>query len=207
MSLLKKVKNTLFYNPYREVTRSPNITMGNSQLGKSFRARFDCPYKGIALEIGDQCILLNHFVFESTQGHIKVGNGVFINSSTMVISRSSIEIGDYVTIAWDCVIYDHDSHSISYKDRIADQEQQLIDFPAGNMVANKDWSTVNTSPIRIGNYAWLGFDVTVLKGVTIGEGAIVGARSVVTKDVPPWTIVAGNPARVVKEIPLEYRRQ
>jgi galactoside O-acetyltransferase len=49
--------------------------------------------------------------------------------------------------------------------------------------------------------------VVVLKGVTIGEGAIVGARSVVTKDVPPWTIAAGNPARVVKEIPFELRKQ
>ena len=64
-----------------------------------------------------------------------------------------------------------------------------------------------TAPIRICDYAWLGFDVVVLKGVTIGEGAIVGARAVVTKDVPPWTIAAGNPARVVKQIPLELRRK
>jgi galactoside O-acetyltransferase len=75
------------------------------------------------------------------------------------------------------------------------------------MVANKDWSKVATAPIRICDSAWLGFDVVVLKGVTIGEGAIVGARSVVTKDVPPWTIAAGNPARVVKEIPLGLRKQ
>jgi galactoside O-acetyltransferase len=132
---------------------------------------------------------------------------VFINFGTKVISRFSIAIGNDVTIAWGCMIYDHDSHSISYLDRIADQNQQLIDFPRGNMVANKDWSNVATAPIRICDCAWLGFDAVVLKGVTIGEGAIVGARAVVTKDVPPWTIAAGNPARVVKEIPLELRRQ
>ena len=50
---------------------------------------------------------------------------------------------------------------------------------------------------------WIGFDVTILKGVTIGEGAVIGAKSVVTKDVEPWTVVAGNPAVVVKYLP-EY---
>ncbi|WP_348260967.1 acyltransferase [Telmatobacter sp. DSM 110680] len=149
----------------------------------------------------------NEFIFESTRGEITVGDGVFINSGTKVISRSSIVIGDAVTIGWGCVIYDHNSHSISYLDRIADQDQQLIDFPRGNMVANKDWRSVAAEPIKICNYAWLGFDVVVLKGVTIGEGAIIGARAVVTKNVPPWTIAVGNPARVVKEIPIEFRKR
>ena len=197
----------VFYDPYRAAARSKNVQIGDSLLGRSFRVRFDCPREDVALQIGDRCLLQNDFIFESTSGKISVGNGVFINSGTMVISRSAIEIGDSVTIAWGCVIYDHDSHSISYLDRISDQNQQLLDFPSGNMIANKNWSNVATAPIRICDYAWLGFDVTVLKGVTIGEGAIVGARAVVTRDVPPWTIAAGNPARVVKEIPRELRRQ
>jgi galactoside O-acetyltransferase len=96
---------------------------------------------------------------------------------------------------------------MSYLDRIADHKQLLTDHPLGNILGNKDWSRVATAPIRICDYAWLGFDVVVLKGVTIGEGAIVGARAVVTKDVPPWTIVAGNPARVAKEIPSELRKR
>ena len=206
MSFLGKVRDRLFYNPYRVVARSKNVAMGNSQLGRPFRVRFDCQREDVALSIGNRCLLNNTFVFESAGGKITVGDGVFINSGTMVISRSSVEIGSGVTIAWDCVIYDHDSHSLFYKDRIADHDQQLIDYPKGNMIANKDWSTVNTAPIKIHDNAWLGFGVVVLKGVTIGEGAIVGARAVVTKDVPPWTIVAGNPARVVKEIPRELRR-
>jgi acetyltransferase-like isoleucine patch superfamily enzyme len=54
--------------------------------------------------------------------------------------------------------------------------------------------------VRIGRAAWIGFDACVLPGVTIGEGAVVGARSVVTADVEPFTIVAGNPARLVRRL-------
>ncbi|MGO9796463.1 MAG: acyltransferase [Terracidiphilus sp.] len=207
MRILKKIRDRLFYDPYRAVARSGNIRMGDSQLGPHFRVRFDLPREDLALQIGDRCLLFNEFAFESTEGKIMVGDGVFINAKTQVISRSSIEIGNGVTIGWGCTIYDHNSHSTSYLDRIADQNQQLIDFPLGNMVANKDWNNVASAPIKICDDAWLGFDVVVLKGVTVGEGAIVGARAVVTKDVPPWTIAAGNPARVVKEIPLELRKQ
>ena len=53
--------------------------------------------------------------------------------------------------------------------------------------------------------SWIGFNSILLKGITIGEGAIIGAGSVVTKDVPPWTIVAGNPAQIIREISLNER--
>ncbi|HEF0022488.1 TPA: acyltransferase [Citrobacter amalonaticus] len=86
-----------------------------------------------------------------------------------------------------------------------DQNQQLRDWHSGNFIANKNWQAVNSKPIVIGNNAWLGFDVVVLKGVTIGEGAIIGARSVVTRDIPPWSVAVGNPAKVVKYIPEDLR--
>jgi len=54
---------------------------------------------------------------------------------------------------------------------------------------------------------WIGMEALILKGVTIGTGAIVGARSVVTKNVPPFTVVAGNPARVVKKLTPDYADQ
>ena len=68
-------------------------------------------------------------------------------------------------------------------------------------IENKNWSTVNSKPIKICSNAWIGMNCHILKGVTVGEGAIVGAGSVVTKDVAPWTIVAGNPANYIKDAP------
>ena len=59
---------------------------------------------------------------------------------------------------------------------------------------------VKIAPVRIGDKAWIGFNAIILKGVTVGEGAIVAAGAVVTKDVPPYTIVAGNPARVIRTL-------
>jgi len=66
---------------------------------------------------------------------------------------------------------------------------------------------VNTKGIKINDNAWVGMNCIILKGVTIGEGAIVAAGSVVTKDVQAWTLVGGNPARILKEIPEELRRK
>jgi acetyltransferase-like isoleucine patch superfamily enzyme len=206
MGLIRRLSERFFYDPYTVVARSSNVRMGNSQLGPSFRIRVDIPREDVALTIGDRCILHNHFIFESAGGKIAVGDGVFINSGTKVIARSSIEIGNAVTIAWGCVIYDHDSHSLSYLDRVADHNQLVRDARCGKLLANKEWGRVATAPIRICDYVWLGFDVVVLKGVTIGEGAVVGARAVVTRDVPPWTISVGNPARVAKEIAPELRK-
>jgi galactoside O-acetyltransferase len=69
----------------------------------------------------------------------------------------------------------------------------------------KDWAHVLVSPVRICDKAWVGLNVIIMKGVEIGEGAVVAAGSVVTKSVPPWTVVAGNPAREIREIPIEDR--
>jgi galactoside O-acetyltransferase len=164
------------------------------------KIRLDKPVDNIYLTIGENSIVKGDFIFESESGQVCIGTHSYIGGSTF-ISRSKIEVGDNVTIAWGCTIYDHDSHSLNYLNRRKDIDDELNDLQNGrSMVANKDWSCVNTKPIIICNDVWIGMNCIILKGVTIGQGAVVGAGSVITKDVPEWSVVAGNPARVVKKL-------
>ena len=151
--------------------------------------------------IDEESMIGCNFIFESDSGVIKIGKRTFINAGTNIISINEIEIGDDVTIGWNIYIYDHDSHSLEYRFRKDDIERQREDFYANrNFIFSKDWSTVKSAPVKICNKVWIGFNAIILKGVTIGEGAIVAAGAVVTKDVPAWTVVAGNPATIVKKI-------
>lgn len=203
-SFLRWGRKQLGYDINRDIHRhSYLVKIGKgSMFMDSARIDHRTNYVKQRISIGHDCMLGCTFVFESDQGFVSIGNRSFINSGTQLISRSRIEIGDDVTIAWGVCIYDHDSHSLDWRERVEDIRQQNEDFHAGrNFIANKDWSRVNTAPIQICDKAWIGMNAIILKGVTIGEGAVVGAGAVVTHDVPAWTVVAGNPAREVKKIP------
>jgi galactoside O-acetyltransferase len=205
MNLIKKIKDHIKYK-YSGSKNLPEESMRrcfihSSSILRSFSVRFDNPLDNkIYLSIGKDCIVSGCFIFESQDGVITIGEHCFIGGGTY-ISHSSIEIGNNVTIAWGGTVYDHDSHSLNYLDRRKDIDDELNDIRNGrNFIQNKDWANVNSKPIKICDDAWIGMNVLILKGVTIGRGSIVGAGSVVTKDVPDWTVVAGNPAVVVKTL-------
>jgi acetyltransferase-like isoleucine patch superfamily enzyme len=134
-------------------------------------------------------------IFDRENAEISIGQRSFIHAT--VISAQKVTIGDDVMISWGTTIVDHNSHAITFSQRAND----VTEWRKGN----KDWSNVVCSPVHIENKVWIGFNVIILKGVHIGEGAIVGAGSVVTKDVAPWTIVGGNPAKLIREIPEHER--
>lgn len=113
-----------------------------------------------------------------------IGNRVSIGHQMNISCNREVVIGDDVLIAGNCTISDNDGHPL-------DAQKRISGMPA---------SAESTRPVHIGNMAWIGAGVVILKGVTIGEGAIVGAGSIVTTSVPPYTVVAGNPARVVKTL-------
>lgn len=207
IDFLKRLFGQIFYNTYE--IRNASVALGTearvsstTYLLHGSSIRFDVGNESRKyVIIGEKCIVKSVFVFESKDGSVKIGNNVHIGGATF-ISRSAIIIEDDVTMAWGIVLYDHDSHSIHWENRKDDNHQCYNDYANynGNNVVNKDWSKVVSKSIKVCSKAWIGFDVTILKGVTIGEGAVVGAKSVVTRDVPPWTVVAGNPARVVKQL-------
>lgn len=204
-SLVRKLVLPSPFDSMRKMPSKFSIDPGAIIL-ETARFRFDVPGHGPSpcVKIGKDSMVGCNFIFESTGGKISVGERTYIGTDTKLIARTGITIGDDVWIAWGCHIYDHDSHSLSWEDRRRDIFQQIADYKSSkNYVLNKDWSRVKTEPIVINDKAWIGFESVILKGVIIGEGAIVGARSVVAKNVDPWTVVAGNPARVIGSLEHE----
>ena len=151
---------------------------------------------GSTLSIGEGSIIEGSLVAERNGACIIIGRNTFIGNS-VVASAVRIEVGDDVLISWGCSIVDHNSHAIAWSKR----QNDVRDWYCGD----KNWSHVSTRPVLIGNKSWIGLNSIILKNVTIGEGAIVAAGSVVTKDIPPWTVVGGNPARTIREIPVNER--
>jgi acetyltransferase-like isoleucine patch superfamily enzyme len=127
------------------------------------------------------------------RGRITVGRCTMINVS-WIICDAAIDIGDHVLISWNVVLIDNYRLSREPNARRA----QLKRMWREQIEPDDDGACAR--PIRIGNGVWIGFDSIVLPGVTIGDGAIVGCRSVVAEDVPSYAIVVGNPARVVRRI-------
>ena len=114
-------------------------------------------------------------------GEIRIGNNVGI-SNAAIVSMNSIVIEDNVLIGNGAVIYDTDFHSMSYEKRIQHNDDDIT-----------------TRPVKICEGAFIGAGAMILKGVTVGKHSIIGAGSVVTKDVPPYQIWAGNPAKYIKD--------
>ena len=154
-------------------------------------------HPGSILEIGEGSIVEGSLVSERDGACIVIGRNTFIGGS-LLASALRIEVGDDVLISWGCNIVDHNSHAIGWKLR----QHDVRDWYRGK----KDWADVLIEAVKIGNKSWIGLNVIILKGVEVGEGAVVAAGSVVTKNVPPWTVAAGNPAKVIREIPIEDRQ-
>jgi galactoside O-acetyltransferase len=101
-------------------------------------------------------------------------------------------VGDDVLISWGVTLVDHDSHAIEFEHRMNDVSEWIA--------GRKDWTHVQRAQVTVEDRVWIGFGAIVLKGITIGTGAVVAAGSLVTKDVAPWTLVGGNPARVIRQL-------
>lgn len=155
------------------------------------------------VHIGKNTIISSNIILERDQGMVSIGNSTYLGASN-IICACDIFIGNDVLVSWGCTIVDHDSHSLDWKQRADDVllwRQGLLDGGLTKASQCKKWDVVGMAPIRIEDKAWIGMNTLILKGVVIGQGGVVAAGSVVTKDVAPWTLVAGNPAKFIKEVP------
>jgi acetyltransferase-like isoleucine patch superfamily enzyme len=133
------------------------------------------------LEIG-AWTLLEPGVWITAPGRarVRIGYGCFLNRNVMIASHELVEIGDHCMLANGCFVSD------------ADHRHDDPDVPI-------TWQGFTSKgPTRIGDNCWLGANVVVTSGVTIGERSVIGANSVVTHDIPPWSVAVGAPAHVVK---------
>ena len=158
------------------------VILRKCQLGKQVTLR-GVPYIRVAgkIVLGDRVKIWSHI--HTTQlsagpgAIVEIGTGTFINVGSIISARNSITIGKNCQIANHVIIMDDDFHGLENRD---------IPPPA--------------EPIRIGDDVWLASRCTILKGVQIGQGAVVAAGAVVTRDVPPYTLVGGVPARVIRTL-------
>ncbi len=127
------------------------------------------------------------------RARVTVGRYALVNGA-WIICDAAVEIGEYALISWNVVLMDTYRAACDPGLR-RDQLKQVPSHPHRRLLAESE-----ARPIRIGRNAWIGFDACLLPGVTVGEGSIVGARSVVVENVPPFTVVAGNPAQIIRPI-------
>jgi acetyltransferase-like isoleucine patch superfamily enzyme len=150
-------------------------------------------------KIGNNCVINGTFVFETSDSFMSIGNDTFIGGSSF-ISAKEIIIGSDVMFSWGCTVMDNDAHSLIWDDRKNDIKDWKRGLDENKIGAYKNWENVKRAKIEIKDKVWIGFNCIILKGVTIGEGAVIASGSVVTKDVPDYTLVGGNPARVIKNL-------
>ncbi|WP_051229361.1 acyltransferase [Paludibacterium yongneupense] len=146
-----------------------------------------------AVDVGADSLIRGAIHFDRSGARFSVGANTAIGVGTQVVLSQGLKVGNDVLISYNCLIMDHDGHSLDPKYR----SQDLADLLNGRP---KNWDCVRCRSVTIEDGAWIGAGATLLKGVTIGARAVVGACSVVTRDVPAGAVVVGNPARVVGKV-------
>ncbi len=126
-------------------------------------------------------------------GRVTLGDYALVHGAH-IICDSEITIGDYALISWNVVLMDTYRWPLDSRQRRRALENHALREDRFTGPGNSG------QPIRIEPNVWIGFAACILPGVTIGEGSVVGARSVVVEDVPGYTVVAGNPARAIRRL-------
>lgn len=163
-----------------------------AKAGRNVSLRRDAALSGLShMEFGEGFHAYARLRMDAIEGYmgdkfnprIRIGSGVIIQSDCHVGAVGVIDIGDETLIASKVFISDHSHGDPGGTDRNVAPAKRRLRYKG---------------PIRIGPRCWIGENVAILGGVNIGEGCVIGANSVVTKDVPAWSVAVGAPARVVR---------
>lgn len=146
------------------------------------------------ITIGARSMVRGELFIFAHGGRIAIGKNCYIGENSRIWSGGEVTLGNHVLVSHNVSIMDNLTHPL---DPLA-RRQQVASIYASGHPQDID---LDDRPVTIGDDAWIGAHAVVLRGVHIGEGAIVAAGAVVTKDVAPYTIVAGNPAHPIRTLP------
>jgi|SRR5687768_5944843 len=127
-------------------------------------------------------------------GAISIGENCYIGDHSRIWSGENVKIGNSVFVSHNVNIMDTNSHEINAFEREYSHKKLLE-----NGLPSKK-GNIETKPVIIEDHVWIGFNAIILKGVRIGQGAIIAAGSVITKDIPAYTLVGGNPAKIIRHL-------
>lgn len=170
---------TVHPEAYLETTYSFQLFRGTDD-GAVRIGRGSSIYLGVMFDVGPR-------------GRVSIGEFTLINGAR-IICDTEVSIGDYCLISWNTVFMDTRRLPEDIGERRRELERASARRP------RRFETTAAGRPIRLERNVWVGFDACVLPGVTIGEGSVVGARSVVIEDVPPFSVAVGNPARIIRKL-------
>ena len=152
------------------------------------------PREKSRIRVGENSIIRGELLVFPHGGQIDIGAWCFIGHGSLIWSAAQVRIGNRCLISHRVNIHDTDSHS----DDPGLRHQQFAAIATSGQPSTLP--DVRAAAVSIADDVWIGFNASILKGVRIGRGAIIGAGSLVNKDIDPWTVVAGNPARVIRRL-------
>lgn len=190
---------SFFSRAYKSIRRRVSAVRWRSKMAKfGTGASIERPYCVLnpgAIEIGDDVNIWPHARIEAIRSEkhadvirLKIGQGTAIQPHVHIGAAHQVILGKHVLIASNVYITDHDHDWLDPMDPASTNSRLL------------------TGPVHIGDYTWLGENVMVLKGVTIGERSVVGAGSIVTRDIPPMSIAVGSPAKVIRRYDTDLKK-
>jgi acetyltransferase-like isoleucine patch superfamily enzyme len=169
-----------------------NYTVGEkTTLTPSFSVNSPNPKEQVT--IGSNCLLECEVILWDSFGKVEIGDNTFIGKYSTLWSASLIKIGNHVQIGRNCSFFDNNVHSQNHLER----RLEYLHNKSKHITILHD---VDPNPLIIEDDVWIGAYVQITKGITIGEGAIIGAGSTATKSIPPFSMFAGNPARFIKKV-------
>lgn len=161
-------------DPSARINLNGNLNLNKNSEGRNLRSSLLRLDKDAVLDVnGTFSFMYGADVIVFSGGKLTLGKDSFINSDCKIRCSREISIGEGCAISHDVTVMDSDVHYLN--------------------------GSNHTSPVKIGNHVWIGTRVTILSGVTVGEGAVLAAGSLVKDDVPAHSLVAGVPAKVVRE--------